>query len=95
MAIVDDSFFLTIQFFTDVDECTHNLHNCAPNMKCVNEYGSFFCKGLSITLLNNTNVVVAVFAVGDVFTVFFTWNRIASRQMHCMLLLNLVSCDCH
>ena len=38
--------FLAIQFFTDVDECTHNLHSCAPNMKCVNEYGSFFCKGL-------------------------------------------------
>ncbi|XP_067050758.1 uncharacterized protein [Acropora muricata] len=28
----------------DVDECTHNLHNCAPKMTCVNEYGSFFCK---------------------------------------------------
>ncbi|XP_044178534.1 uncharacterized protein LOC114972192 isoform X1 [Acropora millepora] len=28
----------------DVDECTHNLHNCATNMTCVNEYGSFFCK---------------------------------------------------
>ncbi|XP_074626499.1 EGF-like repeat and discoidin I-like domain-containing protein 3 isoform X1 [Acropora palmata] len=28
----------------DVDECTPNLHNCAPNMTCVNEYGSFFCK---------------------------------------------------
>ncbi|XP_015772540.1 PREDICTED: EGF-like repeat and discoidin I-like domain-containing protein 3 isoform X4 [Acropora digitifera] len=28
----------------DVDECTHNLHNCAPNITCVNEYGSFFCK---------------------------------------------------
>ena len=72
--IVDDSFFLAIQFFIDVDECTHNLHNCAPKMTCVNEYGSFFCKGLPITLLNNTNVVVVVFAVGDVFTVFLTWN---------------------
>ena len=29
------NFFLAIQFFTDVDECTHNLHNCAPNMTLV------------------------------------------------------------
>ena len=57
------NFFLAIQFFTHVDECTHNLRNCAPNMTCVNEYGSFFCKGLPYTLLNNTNVVVVLFAV--------------------------------
>ena len=86
-------YFLAIQFFTDVDECTHNLHICAPNMKCVNEYGSFFCKGLSNTLLNNTDVVVVMFAVGDVFTVIFSWNRVASFQVHCKL-LNLVSCNC-
>ena len=53
--------------FTDVDECTRNLHNCAPNKTCVNEYGSFFCKGSPNTLLNNTNVVAVVFAVGNVF----------------------------
>ena len=70
--IVDDSFFLSI--FLDVDECMHNLHNCAPKMTCVNEYGSFFCIGLSNTLFNNTNVDVVVFAVGYVFTVFFNWN---------------------
>ncbi|XP_015764736.1 PREDICTED: uncharacterized protein LOC107343668 [Acropora digitifera] len=28
---------------TDCDE-DNNLHNCAPNMTCVNEHGSFFCK---------------------------------------------------
>ena len=63
-------------------------------MKCVNEYGSFFCKGLSNTLLNNTDVVVVMFAVGHVFTVVFSWNGVASFQVHCMLSLNLVSCDC-
>ena len=76
MKIVDDLSFLAIQFFTDVDECTHNLHNCAPKTTCVNEHGSFFCKGLPITLLNNTNFAFVVRAVGDVFTVFFNWDRI-------------------
>ena len=76
MKIGNDSLLFAIQFFTDVDECTHNLHNCAPNMTCVNEHGSFFCKGLPITLLNNTNVAFVVLAVGDVFTVFFNWDRI-------------------
>ena len=79
MKIGNDSLPFAIHFLIDVDECTHNLHNCAPNMTCVNEYGSFFCKGLPDTLLNNIDVIVFVF--GDVFIVFFSFNQIASCRV--------------
>ena len=59
-------------------------------MTCVNEYGSFFCKGLPIALLNNTNVVVVVFAVGDVFTIFFIWNCQLSGASHGFIKFSMV-----
>ena len=90
MKIGNDSLFFAIQFFIDVDECTHNLHNCAPNMQCVNEYGSFLCKGLPYTLLNNIDVIVFVF--GDVFIVFFSFNQIASCRVIVSYLM--IHCPC-
>ena len=30
-------------FFSDIDECSNNLHDCGEHSKCANEPGSYKC----------------------------------------------------
>lgn len=34
---------ITNNYLLDINECTLGIHECAPNEKCVNEEGSYYC----------------------------------------------------
>ena len=36
-------YFISVFFFSDIDECSNNLHDCGEHSKCANEPGSYKC----------------------------------------------------